>query len=52
MDKSKIIKPLLILLIVIAGSAFLIRSFTSSETLLDYANENNIPVHTLEDNPE
>jgi len=52
MDKSKIIKPLLILIIVIAGSAFLIRSFTSGETLIDYANENNIPVHSVENNPE
>lgn len=48
MDKNKLIQSIVILLIVIIGSAFLIRSFTSGETLLDYANENNIPIHSEE----
>jgi len=48
MDKEKLIKPLILLIIVIAGSIILIKTFTGGETLLDYANENNIPVHSEE----
>lgn len=52
MDKSKLLRSIMILFIVIAGSAFLIRSFTSGETLLDYADNNNIPIHSEENNPD
>jgi len=46
MDKEKLIKPLLIILIVIIGSVILIRHFTGGQTLSEYAESNNIPVHS------
>ena len=52
MDKDKLLKSLTILIIVIAGSVILTRYFTGGETLLEYAEENNIPVHSYEDSAE
>lgn len=40
------IRQLIILLIVIIGSVILVRSLTKGETLLDYADKNNIPIHS------
>ena len=40
------IQSLLILLIVIIGSIIMVRHFSGGQTLSEYANENNIPVHT------
>lgn len=54
MDKEKLIRPLLILLIVIIGSVILVRSFAGGQTLSEYAEENNIPVRSehVEDDAE
>ena len=46
MNKEQLLKPLLIIIMVIIASVILIRSFTSGQTLSEYAIENNIPVHS------
>lgn len=48
MNKEEVIKQIVILIIVIIGSIMLVRYFTGGETLLDYANNNNIPIHSEE----
>lgn len=48
MNKEMLLKPILILLMVIIGSLFLIRSLTSGQTIAEYAIENNIPEHAEE----
>lgn len=45
-DKEALMKPLIILLIVIFGSAILVRAVTGGQTLSDYADKNNIPIHS------
>lgn len=40
------IQSLLILLIVIIGSVIMVRHFAGGQTLSEYADEKNIPVHT------
>lgn len=44
-DKKELIKQIIILFLVIVGSAVLVRVMLGGETLLDYASENNIPIH-------
>ena len=48
MNKEQLLRQILILFAVIIASVVLIRSLTSGETLLEYAEKNNIPVHSEE----
>lgn len=48
-NKQQLIKPILLLLIVIIGSVILVRTFTGGETLLEYADKNDIPIHSVEE---
>lgn len=48
MNKENLIKSLIILFMIIIGSAILVRSFTSGQTISEYAIENNIPTHSEE----
>lgn len=57
MNKERLTKSIIILLIIIFGTSILVRSLTSGQTVADYANENNIPTHTenvdnIEENEE
>lgn len=45
-NKELIVKTLLILFIVIIGSVILVRSVNNGQTLSDYAEKNNIPIHS------
>lgn len=45
MNKELLLKPLLLILMVIIASVILVRSFTSGQTLAEYAEDNNIPHH-------
>lgn len=49
MSKEQLLKQILILVAVIVASVVLIRSLTGGETLLEYAENNNIPVHSVEE---
>lgn len=49
MNKEQLTKSIIILLIIIFGSAILVRGISSGQTVADYANENNIPIHTDND---
>lgn len=49
MSKEQFLKQILILVAVIVASVVLIRSLTGGETLLEYAENNNIPVHSVEE---
>ena len=44
-NKKELIKQIIILFLVIIGSAVFVRVMLGGETLLDYASENNIPIH-------
>lgn len=50
MNRDELIKAIVTLIVVIAGSAIIIRSCNSGETLLDYAEKNNIPVSETQQN--
>lgn len=50
MNKEQLVRQILILLAVIIASVVLIRSLSGGETLLEYAENNNIPIHSVEEN--
>ena len=52
MNREELIKQVIILILVIAGSVILVRHFTGGETLLEYANDNNIPIHSEVSEPD
>lgn len=52
MNKEFITKSVLIMLVVFLGSIILVRSLSGGETLLEYAEKNNIPIHAQQSNDD
>ena len=44
--QNELIKGIILLFIIITGFTFAIRSFSKGENLYDYAEKNNIPIHS------
>lgn len=45
-NRDLIVKSITILLVIIIGSVILVRGATRGQTLSDYAEKNNIPIHS------
>lgn len=51
-NKNELIKGLIYLAIIIIGSTLIIRYMSGGETLDEFANKNEIPIHSVSENIE